>query len=167
MQNGRPNSALYSLKLVQTLLNVILSQKTQYAGLPKAPIKAIHFYTRSVKKTLFPSICRDFHYFQNIAQIYWNEKNYAQARYHYLHSRDGNGCAKLLIELQVAQGFGCEADLFIAQAVLQFLCLSNKSTASQTFSSYTKEHPNIKKSGPPYLLPLLNFVWFLLQAIER
>ncbi|KAI4456143.1 hypothetical protein MML48_8g00008243 [Holotrichia oblita] len=103
---------------------------------------------------------------QSIAQVYWNEKNYVQARYHYLHSKDGNGCARLLIEFQSTQGFRCEADLFIAQVVLQYLCLSNKNTANQTFNSYTQQHPNIKRSGPPYLLPLLNFLWFLLQAIE-
>ncbi|XP_022912090.1 Golgi to ER traffic protein 4 homolog [Onthophagus taurus] len=103
---------------------------------------------------------------QSIAQVYWNEKNYIQARHHYLHSKDGQGCARLLIEFQRTQGFRCEADLFIAQVVLQYLCLSNKSTANQTFASYTQQHPSIKKNGPPYLLPLLNFLWFLLQAIE-
>ncbi|XP_023016354.2 Golgi to ER traffic protein 4 homolog isoform X1 [Leptinotarsa decemlineata] len=103
---------------------------------------------------------------QSIAQIYWKEKNYAQARYHFIHSQDGKNCAKLLIEFQSTQGFKGEADLFIAQAVLQYLCLKNKHTANQTFTSYTEQHPRIQKSGPPYLLPLLNFIWFLLQAIE-
>lgn len=103
---------------------------------------------------------------QNLAQVFWNEKNYSQARYHYLHSRDGQGCARLLIELQSSHGYTAEVDLFIAQAVLQFLCLRNKSTANQTFTSYTQHHPSIKKNGPPYLLPLLNFIWFLLRAIE-
>lgn len=103
---------------------------------------------------------------QCIAQVYWNEKNYTQARHHYIYSQDGRSCAKLLIEFQSTQGFKYEADLFIAQAVLQYLCLRNKTTANQTFTSYTEQHPRIKKSGPPYLLPLLNFLWFLLQAIE-
>lgn len=49
---------------------------------------------------------------------------------------------------------------------MQYLCLSNKITANQTFTSYTEQHPTIKKTGPPYLLPLLNFIFFLLQAIE-
>ncbi|KAG5892853.1 hypothetical protein JTB14_022174 [Gonioctena quinquepunctata] len=103
---------------------------------------------------------------QNIALIYWQEKNYAQARHHFIYSQDGKSCAKLLIEFQRTQGFKGEADLFIAQAVLQYLCLKNKNTANQTFTSYTEQHPRIRKSGPPYLLPLLNFIWFLLQAIE-
>lgn len=103
---------------------------------------------------------------QQVAQVYWNEKNYSQAKHHYIYSKDGKNCAKLLIELQTSQGFRSEIDLFIAQAVLQFLCLNNQITANQTFLSYTAQHPNIKKEGPPYLLPLLNFLWFLLQAIE-
>jgi len=103
---------------------------------------------------------------QYIAEVYWNEKNYTQAKYHYLHSMDGNGCAKLLIELHMSKGYAGEVDLFIAQAVLQLLCLRNKQTASQTFVNYTKQHPKIRKAGPPYLLPLLNFIWFLLQAVE-
>lgn len=103
---------------------------------------------------------------RNVAIVYWEEKCYAQARHHFIYSQDGKGCAKLLIEFQRSQGFKDEADLFIAQTVLQYLCLKNKSTANQTFTSYTEQHPSILRSGPPYLLPLLNFIWFLLQAIE-
>ncbi|XP_046386246.1 Golgi to ER traffic protein 4 homolog [Ischnura elegans] len=102
---------------------------------------------------------------RSIAQIYWQEKNYSMARYHFLHSTDGPGCAKMLVELHTQQGYASEIDLFIAQAVLQYLCLRNKSTANEAFKSYTSQHPNIKR-GPPYLLPLLNFIWFLLQAVE-
>ncbi|CAG9865262.1 unnamed protein product [Phyllotreta striolata] len=103
---------------------------------------------------------------RSIALVYWDEKNYAQARHHFIYSQDGKNCARLLIEFQRSQGFKDEADLFIVQTVLQYLCLKNKSTANQTFTSYTEQHPRILKAGPPYLLPLLNFVWFLLQAIE-
>ncbi|XP_071443576.1 Golgi to ER traffic protein 4 homolog isoform X2 [Hetaerina americana] len=102
---------------------------------------------------------------RSIAQIYWQEKNYSMARYHFLHSTDGPGCAKMLVELHTQQGYASEIDLFIAQAVLQYLCLRNKSTANEAFKSYTSQHPCIKR-GPPYLLPLLNFIWFLLQAVE-
>lgn len=104
---------------------------------------------------------------QSIAVIYWSEKNYAQARHHFIYSKDGRSCAKFLIEFQQSQGFKSEDDLFIAQAVLQYLCLKNIITANQTFTSYTEQHPRIRRGGPPYLLPLLNFLWFLLQAIER
>ena len=47
------------------------------------------------------------------------EKNYPQARYHFIHSSDGEGCARFLIEYHITAGFPSEVDLFIAQAVLQ------------------------------------------------
>ncbi|CAG9827526.1 unnamed protein product [Diabrotica balteata] len=103
---------------------------------------------------------------RSVALVYWAEKNYPQARHHFIYSQDGKSCAKLLIEFQRSRGFKEEADLFIAQTVFQYLCLKNKSTANQTFTSYTEHHPRIQGSGPPYLFPLLNFIWFLLQAIE-
>ncbi|XP_049949715.1 Golgi to ER traffic protein 4 homolog [Schistocerca serialis cubense] len=102
---------------------------------------------------------------QYIAQVYWKEKNYTLARHHFLHSEDGTGCATMLVELHRQRGFACEVDLFIAQAVLQYLCLQNKQSAVEAFKCYTKQHPNIQ-AGPPYILPLLNFIWFLLQTVE-
>jgi len=71
----------------------------------------------------------------------------------------------MLVELHRVRGYANEVDLFIAQAVLQYLCLRNKNTATAAFNTYTTQHPNIK-TGPPYLLPLLNFLWFLLKAID-
>lgn len=102
---------------------------------------------------------------QAIAQVFWKEKNYVLARYHFLRSTDGSGFATMLIELHKTRGYACEIDLFIAQVVLQYLCLHNKRTATVAFQSYTSQHPNIDK-GPPYILPLLNFIWFLLKVIE-
>ncbi|XP_060601931.1 Golgi to ER traffic protein 4 homolog [Ruditapes philippinarum] len=97
--------------------------------------------------------------------LFWQEKNYVQARYHYLHSSDGKNLATMLIEYQTSQGYPSEVDLFIAQTVLQFLCLQNKDTAHVVFVTYTKGHPDVK-GGPPYIQPLLNFIWFLLLALE-
>lgn len=48
----------------------------------------------------------------------------------------------------------------------RYLCLQNKATAQEAFNSYTSRHPKIN-SGPPYLLPLLNFLFFLLKTIDR
>lgn len=96
---------------------------------------------------------------------FWKDKNYSQARYHFIHSTDGQNCALMLIEFHVNNGYSSEVDMFIAQAVLQYLCLQNKDTALVVFTSYTKQHPAVSM-GPPYLLPLLNFIWFLLLALE-
>ncbi|KAL8592719.1 hypothetical protein ACOMHN_037659 [Nucella lapillus] len=102
---------------------------------------------------------------QKLGIIFWQENNYPQARYHYLHSEDGEACATMLLEYHTSRGYPSEVDLFITQAVLQYLCLKNKTTASSCFKAYTSSHPAIK-AGPPYVLPLLNFIWFLLLAVE-
>lgn len=51
--------------------------------------------------------------------LFFTEKNYVQARYHFLHSTDGKGCATMLIEYHLMKGYASEVDLFIAQAVFQ------------------------------------------------
>lgn len=48
-----------------------------------------------------------------------SEKNYGSARYHYLRSEDGGGCADMLVELHLLRGYPSEIDLFLTQAVLQ------------------------------------------------
>ncbi|KAL1452911.1 hypothetical protein WDU94_007095 [Cyamophila willieti] len=101
-----------------------------------------------------------------IANMFWRENNFVLARYHFLHSSDGRNFALMLIQVHRERGYASEIDLFIAQVVLQYLCLQNKVTAHQTFENYTSKHPNIRTSGPPYYLPLLNFIWFLLKVIE-
>lgn len=101
---------------------------------------------------------------RRIAEIFRRQGNYTAARYHYLHSSDGCGFATMLVELHITKGYSNEIDLFIAQVVLQYLCLKKKNIAYDAFESYTSQHPNIK--GPPYLLPLLNFICFLLKIIE-
>ncbi|XP_066291534.1 Golgi to ER traffic protein 4 homolog [Branchiostoma lanceolatum] len=100
-----------------------------------------------------------------LALVFWKEKNYIQSRYHFLHCSDGQGCATMLIELSLQQGFPSEVDLFIAQTVFQYLCLNNKSAAKVTYMTYTESHPQIG-DGPPFQKPLLNFVWYLLLAVE-
>ncbi|CAM9743066.1 unnamed protein product [Lampetra planeri] len=100
-----------------------------------------------------------------LALTLWKEQNYGESRYHFLHASDGESCALMLVEHATTQSFPGEADLFVAQAVLQFLCLKDKSTATIVFVTYTQKHPLID-GGPPFSLPLLNFIWFLLLAIE-
>ncbi|MCJ8738079.1 hypothetical protein PDJAM_G00031500 [Pangasius djambal] len=102
---------------------------------------------------------------QLLAVTLWKEQNYSESRYHFLHSSDGEGCAQMLVEYSAARGFRSEVDMFVAQAVLQFLCLKNKTSASVVFTTYTQKHPSIEK-GPPFVQPLLNFLWFLLLAVD-
>ncbi|XP_032315747.1 Golgi to ER traffic protein 4 homolog isoform X5 [Camelus ferus] len=133
---------------------------------------------------------------QLLALTLWKEQNYCESRYHFLHSSDGEGCANMLVEYATSRGFRSEVDMFVAQAVLQyvpfavlpwlawppgargwplsralsglsrtFLCLKNKSSASVVFTTYTQKHPSIE-NGPPFVQPLLNFIWFLLLAVD-
>uniref|UniRef100_A0A336L3M5 CSON002568 protein n=1 Tax=Culicoides sonorensis TaxID=179676 RepID=A0A336L3M5_CULSO len=102
---------------------------------------------------------------QIIASILWDEGNLEQAKHHFILSKDGPEFAKMLIQLS-SRGYAKEVDLFIAHAVLQQLCMKDKDTAGQTFETYTKYHPKIAATQPPFTLPLLNFIYFLLKAIE-
>ncbi|KAM9208408.1 Golgi to ER traffic protein 4 homolog isoform 2-T2 [Dugong dugon] len=53
----------------------------------------------------------------------------------------------------------------VPNRVNRFLCLKNKSSASVVFTTYTQKHPSIE-NGPPFVQPLLNFIWFLLLAVD-
>jgi hypothetical protein len=103
---------------------------------------------------------------EQFAHVFWHEKNYIDARYHFLLSHDSEGCASFLIEYQQSYGYPGEVDLFIAQAVLQFLCHRNRHVAASAFDHYTAKHPSIPTGGPPFpTFPLLNFLWMLLCVI--
>lgn len=127
----------------------------------------------------------------------WQEGNFSDSRYHFLHSspQAGSDCATLLIQYQISKGLNSEADLFIVQFILQLLCartacrdqpsnfsltqkndlkLDNvailslqQALANNTLQIYTANHPKIRKDCPPFMFPLLNFVWLLLLAIQR
>lgn len=105
---------------------------------------------------------------KRIAEVYWKEKKYTAAHRHFLHSSDPAAYANMLIELHTTKGMKSEIDLFIAQAVLQFLCLRKLKMANDTLNQYTHLHPTISRNkGPPFLFPLINFLWFLLRAVEK
>jgi len=102
---------------------------------------------------------------QHLAYTLWQNKQYPEARQHFLQSQDGEGCGSMLVEFHLTRGYSSELDLFIAQTVLQYLCLKKSIAASTAFLAYTKEHPKLG-TGPPYSNPLLNFIWFLLLSIQ-
>jgi len=98
---------------------------------------------------------------------FWEEKEYEGARQHFIHTSDGTQCAAFLIEYHIVSGFPGEIDLFVTQAVLQYLCLQNVLTANTMFTGYTSKHPGIQRKSHPYKQPLLNFIAFLLIIIEK
>lgn len=103
---------------------------------------------------------------KNFAKLLEKERNYEQARHHYLLSKDGEGCAKLLL-LLTRRAFENEIDLVIVQMVLQLLFIKEKETAQVTFNTYIMLHPKIQKSQPPFHAPLLNFLYYLLNLIDE
>lgn len=100
------------------------------------------------------------------AEIMWNEGNTDQAHLHYIFAQDGIAFGRMLVETHHTKGQPSEIDLFITQVVLQQLCVEEKATAAQTFATYVKFHPKIACTEPPFQLPLLNFNYFLLKAID-
>ncbi|XP_059610870.1 Golgi to ER traffic protein 4 homolog [Phlebotomus argentipes] len=101
-----------------------------------------------------------------VGQIMWQENNVEQAKHHFLLSKDGEGFAQMLIQMSITKAYQGEKDLIIAQVILQQLCLKETSTAQQTFSAYTKLHPDILLEQPYFYLPLLNFLTFLLKLVK-
>jgi len=103
---------------------------------------------------------------QCFAVSYWKKKMYGEARQEFLYSNDGIQFGNMLQEFACLHGFPNEIDLFIAQAVLQLLCIRCENAAHDCFISYTKFHPGLSH-GPPFEQPLINFVSFLLLAVKE
>ncbi|CAG2172910.1 unnamed protein product [Oppiella nova] len=143
----------------QLLMNI----RRLFELIPAKTPERVTFISNAVKLDVIPSaaIRRQF------AVVLWREKNFLESRQHFVHSSDsGVDCALMLVEYQTTLGFPSEVDLFIGQFVLQVLCVRNKSMADQTFHAYTSRHPSINSPNPPFLWPLLNFLSFLLLAID-
>ncbi|XP_027199770.2 LOW QUALITY PROTEIN: Golgi to ER traffic protein 4 homolog [Dermatophagoides pteronyssinus] len=105
---------------------------------------------------------------KRFAQTLWSEKNYSDSRLHFLYSSDnGDNCALMLIEYQCKSAYSNEIDLMIAQFVLQVLCVRNQQLAHNVFLGYTMNHPKIRSNKPPFTTPLLNFLFFLIMAIDH
>ena len=49
------------------------------------------------------------------------EKKFSDSQYHFLFTSDGQQCATMLVENATTLGFQGEADLFVTQAVLQYV----------------------------------------------
>ncbi|KAI2798229.1 Golgi to ER traffic protein 4 [Blomia tropicalis] len=105
---------------------------------------------------------------KQFAEVLWKEKSFAESRLHFLYSCDtGDNCGLMLVEYQTTSAYSSEVDLMIAQFVLQVLCTENKQLAKSVFCFYTLNHPQIRCSKPPFMMPLLNFICFLLSAIDK
>ncbi|KAL5285523.1 GET4 family protein [Megaselia abdita] len=105
---------------------------------------------------------------KKIGQILWTEGSFLQARKHILLSKEGVTSGRMLVAFSTASGYKTEIDLIITQFILQQLCALKEPEVSEiTFKTYTLNHPDIKKSAPPFNLALLNFLWFLIELVKQ
>jgi hypothetical protein len=81
------------------------------------------------------------------------------AQKHYLRSADPNGFVNMLHEWSL-KGYPSECDLFIGRAVLMYLCLSDLKNANTIYQLWRERFPTLDT-------PLMNFLNFLLQTLER
>lgn len=97
----------------------------------------------------------------------WQFKDFAAARWHFLHADSAEECAAMLVEFSCSKGERSEVDLYITQSVLHLLVLKKIQQAKMVFERYVSAHPDVEKQRPPFLLPLMNFLWFLMSAAEQ
>ncbi|OQS03058.1 hypothetical protein THRCLA_21250 [Thraustotheca clavata] len=93
-----------------------------------------------------------------LARVYTAAKDYTNANNHFLHAEKPEEMSRMLVEY-AATGYASEADLFIARAVLQLICLENLRDANIVL----KEFLSIR----PLETPLINCVKFILRTVER
>ncbi|XP_077300122.1 Golgi to ER traffic protein 4 homolog [Arctopsyche grandis] len=125
------------------------------------------FLSNSIRWSMGETSIGDPLLHKNIALALWKEKNYPSAQQHFFHSNDGLSFAAMLVEMHKNQGSESDIDIYIASAVLQVLCRKKQQLARDTFLYYVGLHPTIlNETGPPFMTELLNFIWFLLQAVE-
>ncbi|VDN02259.1 unnamed protein product [Thelazia callipaeda] len=101
-----------------------------------------------------------------IAKSFWNEGDYSNARNHFLHSDKPEVFARFLTEYHTKCGYAEEKDLFIAQAVLQMLCIYKLKSSWILLTTYCDIHPDIR-SKFPYPFPLLNFLHFTMLCLAN
>jgi len=93
------------------------------------------------------------------AQSFCKIQDYENAARHFVRGSNPEAFAIMLVEW-AAKGYPSEADLYIARATLQYLCLSNLKDANEVFRFFKQKHPNLDT-------PLMNFIRFVLLTLER
>lgn len=91
--------------------------------IPKGTPERLNFVSTTLK--LKPTIFPIYSIHQQFAMVTWKEKDFSDSRYHFLHCLPScsEDCATMLIEFQTSGGYPSEVDLFLAQFILQLLCL--------------------------------------------
>jgi len=93
------------------------------------------------------------------ARFYQSRQEYLTSHKHFLRSNQYNEHTTMLLEWS-SKGFKSEIDLFLARAVLQYLCLENLAGANAVFDLFIQKIPSLDT-------PLVHFIQFLLKTVER
>jgi len=97
-----------------------------------------------------------------LADWFTQRKEYGSAQRHFIRGSSPDKFAAMLV-LFAQEGHPSEADLFIARAVLQYLCLGKTKEASYILESYVSSFPTLRITPTP----LLNFLGFLLETLHQ
>ncbi|CAL4105869.1 unnamed protein product, partial [Meganyctiphanes norvegica] len=156
LEKSKSEPTEHHIKRIANLFSLLSSgipERHQYL------IRAVKWSVRDQHKLGHPSL------HQLLAQILWKEKNYGSARYHYLRSEDGGGCAHMLVELHLLGGYPGEADIFLTQAVLQFSCLCIKGAICVSYINYRQSLCSIFHLRP-YIFPVFSSIHMLFAGAQ-
>jgi len=97
------------------------------------------------------------------ARCYSKINDYSNAQRYYLRSNKPDEFSEVIIKW-AKYGYPNERDLFIARAVLQYLCIGNIRDSNQLFNTFIKNYSPAEELPQT---PLMNFLRFLLATVER
>jgi hypothetical protein len=100
---------------------------------------------------------------QELARLYWRTDDCSSAQNHFLRANLPHEHAHFLFEWS-SKGYGSERDLYLSRCVLQYLCLGNLQAANTVFKDFRSSCQDKQEALDS---PLVNFVAFLLQTVER
>ncbi|KAL6057049.1 Golgi to ER traffic protein 4 [Balamuthia mandrillaris] len=122
---------------------------------------AIKYSTKAESNSNTPNGEPRFH--NALASYFFHvTKDWGQAQRHFVRSGNPQGFTEMLLAAAEEGGnLEVEDDLFLARAVLQYLCLSNWKDAITLFQLYCASHPAAATS------PLSNFIRFLLATVQH
>jgi len=97
-----------------------------------------------------------------LAEWFTQQKEYGYAQRHYIRGDSSDKFAVMLVNF-AKLGHPSEADLFIARAVFQYLCLGKTKEAVFVLESFLSAFPALRITPTP----LVNFLGFLLEALDQ
>ena len=118
--------------------------------LPKTDIGQTKFIAETLKLLPPKLLNRDLLH-EVLAHRFYQVKDYANARYHFLYSSCANKykVCTLLVKFHAEQGAKSEVDLFITQFILQYLCLQQPTDSPVPSTGSDQSGHQRSGSAPP------------------